>query len=92
MDHIRPLAHGGTNEPDNSQPLCRDCHAKKTREESPTGMHLLQSEMSVATRELFMSTPKPKQQPRSCWQATLDGNGWTRDPSWTWSAVANTPC
>ena len=31
VDHIQPLHKGGTDEPDNLQGLCRDCHADKTR-------------------------------------------------------------
>ena len=30
IDHILPLALGGTNEPDNLQILCRSCHKTKT--------------------------------------------------------------
>lgn len=30
VDHIRPLAIGGTNELDNLQLLCSSCHRKKT--------------------------------------------------------------
>ena len=31
VDHIRPLAKGGTNGPKNLQALCKGCHSKKTR-------------------------------------------------------------
>lgn len=31
VDHIRPLALGGTNDTHNLQPLCKSCHSKKTR-------------------------------------------------------------
>lgn len=30
VDHILPLRDGGTNDRDNLQPLCVDCHAVKT--------------------------------------------------------------
>ena len=30
VDHIRPLALGGTNDPENMQVLCWDCHYGKT--------------------------------------------------------------
>lgn len=30
MDHIVPLAQGGTNDTSNLQTLCRSCHSKKT--------------------------------------------------------------
>jgi 5-methylcytosine-specific restriction protein A len=34
LDHIRPLAAGGSNDPDNLQWLCQPCHNRKTKEES----------------------------------------------------------
>ena len=30
LDHITPLAAGGTHNPANLQPLCRRCHKRKT--------------------------------------------------------------
>ena len=30
VDHIKPLHQGGTDERDNLQALCSDCHARKT--------------------------------------------------------------
>lgn len=33
-DHIKPLWMGGTNAPDNRQPLCKPCHKVKTALES----------------------------------------------------------
>jgi 5-methylcytosine-specific restriction endonuclease McrA len=32
IDHILPLADGGTNSPDNLRSLCRDCHRIRTRD------------------------------------------------------------
>ena len=32
VDHILPLAEGGTNDPDNLRSLCRGCHRIRTRE------------------------------------------------------------
>lgn len=37
-DHMVPLAEGGTDAPENIQPLCRDCSDIKTREESRRGI------------------------------------------------------
>jgi 5-methylcytosine-specific restriction protein A len=33
VDHIRPLADGGTNDAHNLQCLCKSCHSRKTRED-----------------------------------------------------------
>lgn len=33
LDHIVPLAAGGSDAMDNIQPLCRACHVKKTRQD-----------------------------------------------------------
>lgn len=32
-DHIKPLAEGGTDDDDNIQPLCSDCHDVKSKDE-----------------------------------------------------------
>jgi len=37
VDHIVPLSAGGTNDHDNLQALCRNCHGEKTQRENPTG-------------------------------------------------------
>lgn len=34
VDHIVPLADGGTDDTDNLQPLCKPCHDRKTLRES----------------------------------------------------------
>jgi 5-methylcytosine-specific restriction protein A len=33
VDHVRPLADGGTDADDNLQVLCKPCHGAKTRDE-----------------------------------------------------------
>ena len=35
IDHRQPLWRGGSNEPDNLQALCPNCHAAKTQAEAP---------------------------------------------------------
>ncbi len=37
VDHIRPLALGGTHDAHNLQPLCKSCHSKKTRKAQGEG-------------------------------------------------------
>ena len=37
IDHIRPLANGGTNQIDNLQALCKSCHQDKTANEHEQG-------------------------------------------------------
>lgn len=33
VDHIIPIANGGTNRPENLQALCKECHQEKTKKE-----------------------------------------------------------
>ena len=44
FDHIIPLACGGSNELSNIQPLCKDCHKKKTIEENEQGIYHVKDE------------------------------------------------
>lgn len=37
LDHITPLAAGGTNDRGNLQLLCKPCHKKKTRQDAARG-------------------------------------------------------
>ena len=37
VDHIVPLASGGTSDPDNLQAVCESCHVIKTAAEKLTG-------------------------------------------------------
>ena len=46
IDHITPLACGGSNELDNLQPLCPDCHKLKTTEEKTLGIYKADEEIS----------------------------------------------
>ena len=39
IDHILPVCAGGTNEIDNLQPLCKDCHKSKSIQERKEGMY-----------------------------------------------------
>ena len=38
VDHRIPLHQGGTNDDDNLQSLCKDCHKTKSAEEQGTGV------------------------------------------------------
>lgn len=37
VDHITPVAFGGSHHPSNLQPLCTPCHAKKSQEDAQEG-------------------------------------------------------
>lgn len=37
VDHIKPIAQGGTDDPKNLQAINRDCHKAKTRAEAVRG-------------------------------------------------------
>ena len=40
IDHVRPLANGGTNQIDNLQALCKACHQDKTANENEQGLYV----------------------------------------------------
>jgi 5-methylcytosine-specific restriction enzyme A len=40
IDHIKPLASGGTNKIDNLQALCKACHRDKTANENEQGLYV----------------------------------------------------
>jgi 5-methylcytosine-specific restriction enzyme A len=40
IDHIKPLASGGTNQIDNLQALCKACHRDKTANENEQGLYV----------------------------------------------------
>ena len=58
IDHIIPLAEGGTNDPENLQVLCKPCHFEKTKIEHEQGyVRLSQTESSFNTtvKDIFNS-------------------------------------
>ena len=58
IDHILPLACGGTNEKDNLQILCKPCHFEKTKNEQENGYVKLsdtESSFNTTTREIMNS-------------------------------------
>jgi len=63
VDHIIPLAEGGTNDAVNLQVLCKPCHFDKTRQEQEHGyIKLSQTESSFnsTVREIFNSALNTK--------------------------------
>ena len=44
IDHIKPLGAGGSNDLSNLQPLCKDCHKKKTIQENEEGVYRVKDE------------------------------------------------
>lgn len=42
VDHVKPQAEGGTDDMDNLQAICLDCHQAKTREEQKRGIARMQ--------------------------------------------------
>ena len=44
IDHIKPLASGGSNDVSNLQPLCKDCHKTKTIQENQEGAYRVRDE------------------------------------------------
>jgi len=58
IDHIKALANGGTNDPENLQVLCKECHFEKTREEQDEGYVKTSDTLSSfnsITKEIFNS-------------------------------------
>jgi len=48
VDHIRPVSSGGTDDLDNLQGLCADCHAKKSSNEGLIGRGIYTSDYDLA--------------------------------------------
>ena len=63
VDHIVPLASGGSSEPSNLQCLCRVCHERKTLFENraPNEVNLLASEFEPSMYEAFHRSVKGHQ-------------------------------
>jgi hypothetical protein len=60
IDHIIPLANGGTNKADNLQPLCKPCHGDKCSDEHESGEYIkiIDSESSFNNHiQTVMDTP-----------------------------------
>ena len=59
IDHILPLAMGGTNDNDNLQVLCKKCHFDKTKNEQENGYvksSETESSFNMKTHEIFNSS------------------------------------
>ena len=64
MHHITPLCLGGSNELENLQIICSNCHATKTTIEGLSFVedeHPLLSRFSLETHQTFVESPKPPQ-------------------------------
>ena len=73
IDHILPLALGGSNEPENLQILCRSCHQTKT---SKGDVPRIAKTKRLKARHLGARSPSTRPIPgsqRSPWKRKLDG-------------------
>jgi hypothetical protein len=52
IDHIMPLACGGTNEPTNLQCLCKKCHFEKTKTEHEEGYVKVSATQSTFNKQV----------------------------------------
>jgi 5-methylcytosine-specific restriction endonuclease McrA len=74
IDHIIPLALGGTNEPNNLQILCRTCHREKTNQSDIPCIaktKRLKAKHLGARSSAYQPIAGSKSSP---WKRKLDGN------------------
>ena len=74
IDHIAPLALGGTNELKNLQILCKPCHRSKT---SQSDIPRIAKTKRLKARHLGARSPSSRPIPgsrRSSWKRKLDGS------------------
>ena len=74
IDHILPLALGGTNDSENLQVLCRPCHRIKT---SKADIPRIAKTKRLKARHLGARSPSTRPIPgsrRSLWKRKLDGS------------------
>ena len=74
IDHILPLALGGTNAPDNLQILCRPCHRTKT---THSDVPRIAKTKRLRARHLGASAPSTRPIPgsrQSLWKRKMDGS------------------
>lgn len=56
LDHITPLSNGGSNDVDNFQILCQDCHLKKTTEEQQDGTQKILSKIHSSFNNIALQS------------------------------------
>ena len=63
LDHLIPVSDGGSNDPDNLQPLCRACHACRTMAQNlvPGELNPMASEFEPSVYEAFHKSAKAPQ-------------------------------
>ena len=74
IDHILPVALGGTNEPENLQILCKPCHQSKT---TKSDIPRIAKTKRLKARHLGARPPSTRPIPgskRSPWKRKLDGS------------------